>query len=342
MANKNHELMAYRFVEILTRWNEGEALDIDQLAQEFNTSRRTIERDLNERLAFLPYKKVNGKYSLDQSYLGKFNVQDIRTFAVLAGVSDLFPSLDRIAVRQLVDNQANSTYASKGYFFEDASSIKPLLTLLETAIKARHYISFEYKDNSRQVAPYKIVHHHNCWYLAAVNDDKLKTYRISRISNIQIESTLPSFKVDAKIVEQLDQGESIWFGTDNEKEEVILKVDPQVASHFSSRKLLPEQDIVKTLENGGLIVSSSMVNSLQILPLVRYWIPHLHIVSPESLKTEFEVEPPPIRPPSTAPARLPTPATTPAFSPISAFPIALVTPLVAPATVPIAPHIRLP
>lgn len=290
MTTKNHELLAYRLVAILTRWNEGQTLEVDQLAEEFKTSKRTIERDLNERLAFLPYKKVNGKYSLDQSYLGKFNLQDIRTFATLAGVSDLFPSLDRNAVRQLVDNQANSAYASKGYFFEDANSLKPMLTLLEAAIQARHYINFEYKGNARQVAPYKIVHHHNCWYLAAVHDDKLKTYRISRIDNIQIESSMPSYKPDPKINEQLVEGENIWFGTHDEKEQVILKIDSRVASHFQSRQLLPEQQIDKKLDNGGLIISSRMVNSLQILPIVRYWLPHVHIVSPEGLKLELEEE----------------------------------------------------
>jgi hypothetical protein len=32
-----------------------------------------------------------------------------------------------------------------------------------------------------------------------------------------------------------------------------------------------------------------MVNSLQILPLVRYWMPHLKIISPENLKQELEL-----------------------------------------------------
>lgn len=289
MTSKNHELMAYRLVEILKRWNDGESVEVDQLAEEFKTSKRTIERDLNDRLAFLPYKKVNGKYSLEPSYLGKFNVQDIKTFAALAGVSDLFPSLDRNAVRQLVDNQANSAYTSKGYFFEDASALQPMLTLLEDAIQKRYFISFDYKDNARQVAPYKIVHHHNCWYLAAVHEDKLKTYRISRIANIHIESS-KSYKPDSKIVEQLVDGENIWFGTADEKEQVILKIDSRVASHFQSRQLLPEQQIDKKLDNGGLIVSSHVVNSLQILPIVRYWLPHVHIVSPEGLKLELEEE----------------------------------------------------
>ena len=290
MTSKKHEHLANRLAEILTLLNQGEVLDVEQLAEKFETSTRTIERDLNGRFAFLPLKKVKGKYSLEQSYLGKFNLQDIRTFASLAGVSELFPNLDQNAVRQLVDNQANSAYASKGYFFEDANSLKPMLLLLEAAIDARNFISFIYKDNSRQVVPYKLVHHHNCWYLAAVHEDRLKTYRISRIDNIKIESSLPTYLVDNKIVEQLDQGESIWFGTEDEKEEVILKVDPRVASHFQSRQLLPEQQLLKQLDNGGLILSSRMVNSLQILPLVRYWLPHIHIVSPEGLKLELEEE----------------------------------------------------
>jgi hypothetical protein len=45
--------IAYRLTELLRRLNEGERLDPQALARKFEVNLRTIQRDLNERLAFL-------------------------------------------------------------------------------------------------------------------------------------------------------------------------------------------------------------------------------------------------------------------------------------------------
>lgn len=286
MSSKNHETLSHRLVDILVRLNNGESLDPAELAEQHKTSLRTIQRDLTERFGYLPMRKENGRYRLEQSYLGKLDFKDIQHFASLAGVAGMFPSLDRDFLRQLLDSRASLAYASKGQFHEDASQFKALFVLLEPAILARHHISFVYNGKRRPVEPYKLVHHRGCWYLAAVNQGVLKAYRLSRIEDVQTRMDLPVFEHDAKIVQQLESEESIWFGV--QKQEVVLTVDATVASYFQARQLLPEQQIVRELNNGDLIVSSHVVNSLQILPLVRYWMPHLKIISPETLKQELE------------------------------------------------------
>ena len=54
---KERELLAQRIVDIITQLNMGETLDIDELAAQFNVSKRTIQRDINSRLAFFPLIK---------------------------------------------------------------------------------------------------------------------------------------------------------------------------------------------------------------------------------------------------------------------------------------------
>lgn len=71
---------------------------------------------------------------------------------------------------------------------------------------------------------------------------------------------------------------------------MLLSVAPQVAYYFKRRKLLPLQTIDKELENGGLIVSSRIGDKNQILPLVRYWIPHVLILEPMWLRDQLERE----------------------------------------------------
>lgn len=54
--------LSTRLVAILQYLNNGERFSLEELAQEFNVSIRTIQRDLHDRLAFIPIKKENGKY----------------------------------------------------------------------------------------------------------------------------------------------------------------------------------------------------------------------------------------------------------------------------------------
>jgi predicted DNA-binding transcriptional regulator YafY len=102
---------------------------------------------------------------------------------------------------------------------------------------------------------------------------------------LTIHDNQPSFQHSKEILKQLETEESIWFGQD--KQEAILTISAEVADHFRQRSLLPHQQIVKEMDNGGLLMSSQYVSSVQLLSLIRYWMPHIHVVSPESLQSEL-------------------------------------------------------
>lgn len=283
-----NEKVSYRLAEILTRLNSGEKLTVKGLAQDYETHPRTIFRDFNERLAFLPFEIEGDSYFLPASYLGKLNYQDIKNFAQISGIGSLYPKLDKSFLREILDGRANTVYSAKGYFFEDASLFAGSLSVLKEAVRERRPIEFLYKNEPRVVQPYRIVHHHGCWYLAAVTQGALRAYRLSRISLLKSLHELAVFEFDEAILKQLENEESIWFG--QEKQEIILSVHGDVALHFKQRQLLPEQQVIKALDDGGLLISSRITHITQILPLVRYWIPHLKIVNPESLQQQLEEE----------------------------------------------------
>ena len=286
-AFSKNEKVSYRLADILTRLNSGEKLSIKNLAQEYQTHPRTITRDLNERLAFFPFEIEGDSYFLPSHYLGKLTYQDIKNFAQISGFGNLYPKLDKSFLREILDSRANTVYSAKGYFFEDASLFAETLALFKKAIQERYYLEFLYKNEPRMVQPYRIIHHHGCWYLAAVNKDTLRAYRLSRISLPKVIES-QSFEFDTAILKQLENEESIWFG--QQKQEIILSVQGEVALHFKQRQLLPEQQVVKALDDGSLLISSRITHITQILPLVRYWIPHLKIVNPESLQQQLEAE----------------------------------------------------
>ncbi|MDU4393481.1 MAG: WYL domain-containing protein [Acinetobacter ursingii] len=283
VLNKN-ETLANRLSDILTRLNTGEKLSINMLAEDYSTHPKTIRRDLARlESCNLPIQHEDRTFYLDPAYLGRLRFNDIRSFAQISGIRHLYPSLDVSFVRELLDSRI---YDAKGYFVEDASQFKTLFEVLGQAIKTKKQIGFLYNNDSRVVEPYRLVHHHGCWYLAAVRKGELRAYRLSRISLSNVEHELSHFKPDPKIQEQLENEESIWFG--QEKNEVILTVHADVALHFRQRQLLPEQNVIKELDDGGLLVSSKITHNTQLLPLVRYWIPHVKIVNPEGMQEELE------------------------------------------------------
>ena len=284
-----HERLADRLANILTKLNMGYQLSIKELASEFGVSTRTISRDFDRINTYLPLLQdnENKKFYLDLNYLGKIAPKDIRNFAQLSGISHLYPSLDMSFLRELLDSRAHQIYSAKGYSFEDASQFKELFKVLGKAIQEQRQIGFLYKGESRLVQPYRLIHHHGSWYLAAVRKDQLRTYRISHIQLMHATHEYPQFIPDQNIVKLVEDDDSIWFGQD--KQEIILSIDSQVAFYFKQRSILPEQQIVRELEDGGLLVSSKINHDMQLLPLIRFWIPYLKIVSPKGLQRQLEI-----------------------------------------------------
>ena len=62
--------------------------------------------------------------------------------------------------------------------------------------------------------------------------------------------------------------------------EVLLKASAAIAINFQHRPLLPEQEIVKTLDDGALLLSSRVLDANQILPVIKSWMPGLTVISP--------------------------------------------------------------
>lgn len=286
IESSRHETLANRLADILTRLNSGYRLEPNALAKEYATHPRTIKRDFDRfEGCNIPLQKEGKYYFLDPKYLGQLTFKDIRTFSQISGIHSLYPKLDVSFLRELLDSRV---YGAKGYSVEDASQFKELFRLFSEAILKHQQIAFLYKKESRVVEPYKLLHHHGSWYLAAVRKGELRAYRLSRIELSPHTHELANYKPDPQILSQLEDEKSIWFG--QEKLEVILTVHVDVASHFQQRPLLPEQQIIKELDDGNLLLSSRITHVTQILPLVRYWIPHLKIVNPVGLQEQIEEE----------------------------------------------------
>jgi len=135
MSTGNHDTLVHRLSMILVKLNQGERLSPQSLADEFGVNLRTIQRDLNERFAYLPLEKVEGIYCIDPLYLGKLSTKDIGRFACLAGVNGLFPSLSTDFLRDIFDSNIQSALLVKGH------AQKPSATFLEENVAWENYTS---------------------------------------------------------------------------------------------------------------------------------------------------------------------------------------------------------
>ena len=289
MSDRSHDTLVYRLAQMLVKLNQGEKLDPQALADEFGVNLRTIQRDLNERFAYLPLVKTDGRYHLDPVFLGKLSTRDVERFASLAGVRGLFPSLSDEFLRDIFDARMQVALLVKGHNYEDLAGKEAAFRLLEQAIVARRNVAFEYRKDEglvpyEGVAPYKLVNLKGIWYLAARDVEKLKTFSFAKIERVRMLET--RFEADPGVEQKLVEEDGIWMG--EEKREIVLKVAKEVAGYFKRRKLIANQVIEKELEDGGLIVSAKVGHPNQVLPIVRYWVPHLRIISPEGLQAELE------------------------------------------------------
>ena len=288
MPEGTHDTLVYRLAQILIKLNQGERLNPQLLAEEFGVSLRTIQRDLNVRFGYMPLLKSNGHYTLDQAFLGKFDSRDIKRFACLAGVNGLFPSLSNEFLRDILDDRTQSALLVRGHNYESFEGKETLFQELEKSIVSKLRISFDYDKESEtshyeSIAPYKLVNQGGIWYLAVDDGGKLKTFVFTRIKNLR--KLDQKFISDPEIEKTLTNEDGIWLN--KTKLKVVLRVSKSIASYFKRRKLIANQVIENELENGDLTVSASVGHINQILPIVRYWIPHISIISPKTANEEL-------------------------------------------------------
>ena len=281
---KNYDKLAIRLAQILEKLNAGKRFSVEELVEEFGVQKRTIQRDLNERLSYLPLKKEKGFYFLEEYYLGKLNFKDMQNFAVLSGIRELYPTLQEDFLKSMLDDTISKAYLIKGHNYEDLSDKTEEFKIVEKAILSLSKLEITYSEKVRVIDPYKLVNSKGIWYLAGVDDGILKTFSFKKITDLKVTDRY--FKEDEHILSIIKIDVNNWFS--EKKIEVVLKVEAKVANYFTRRDILPNQTILKTLNDGCLLVLTKVAFDEEILKLVRYWIPNVQIVSPDYLQGKLE------------------------------------------------------
>jgi len=288
MAYKHdYDKILTRLTTILSRLNDGEALSVKALAEEFNTSSRTIQRDFNERLKSFPIYKDKQRWRMESGYRVEKakSIEDELVLDIIEKITDgiggKFASTSHQLLSKLKNEDFNPIYAKIN--IEDITEKFDDIKIIESAIKDTLEIECSYKDESKGLQktilkPLKIVNYEGFWYLLALKDEILKKYYLKNISKIKI--TEVEFQSDAELKDLLENSISIWFQKDTEPFEVKVYAD-KVAAKYFMRRPLPTQHVESLAQNGEMEFVVKITHEMEILPIIKYWIPHLRVIEPQ-------------------------------------------------------------
>lgn len=287
MAYKHdYDKILTRLSFILSRLNDGEALSVKDLAKEFNTSERTVQRDFNERLVSFPILQEGKKWKMQDGYrvektksLEDEIVLDIIE-KITEGIGGKFAAKSHKLLSKIKNQDFNPIYAKLN--IEDISDKFGEIQVIEGAIKAKKEIECSYDDERHDIfkvtlQPLKIVNFEGFWYLVALQEDVLKKYYLKNISLVKATDT--AFSTDAKLENLLDNSISVWFQKDVEPFEVKIYAN-KIAAKYFQRRPLPTQTIESLHQDGTMEFVIKITHEMEILPIIKYWLPHIRVIEP--------------------------------------------------------------
>lgn len=279
-VKKEHDSISTRLAHILMKFNDGERFSSEELAKEFNVSIRTIQRDINEKLSLIPIcKDKDGKYYLESYVLSKLSFKDIKNFAILSGISSLYPSLDREFIIDLLNLKTNEAYLIKNSGFENIYDRQDDFKKISVAILQHNIINIIYNKKSRNIKPYKLINNNGIWYVLADDDGTLKTFTFSKISDFKWIKE--KFKPNPEFTNRIQENESDWFH--DKQKEVVIEIAKDGVYYFLRKNILPNKKIIEQSED-RLIVSTKISYDDEIINIVLKWIPYMKIVKPIEIK----------------------------------------------------------
>lgn len=296
MAYKHdYDKIFTRLTSILSKLNEGESLSVKELSGEFNVSTKTIQRDFNERLISFPIYQENKKWKMADGFkLEKTTtIEDAIVLDIIDKLTESigtgFYSKAKKLLSKIKNDDYNSIYTKLN--IEDISDKLKEIELLESAIKDKKIINsiydFEKYKKEVSIKPLKIVNFEGFWYLVGLDarNDILKKYYLKNISSIKLLNE--TFITTSKIDELLKHSVSVWFQEDNEPFEVKLHISKVISKFFKRKPISPNQIIESLYDDGSMDIVLKITHQMEILPIVKYWLPDIKIIEPIYLKDKL-------------------------------------------------------
>jgi len=294
VKSKNYDKKIFRLVSILNKLNGGGKVRSGELAEEFNVSIRSVQRDLDLlNMTGFPLDTLEkGIYS----FMPGFSLRKLMLTDEEASLLSLFHEIANSLGKNFSESFHN--LVSKVLAKEDPSPFYvklpgipanmknfPFVKELEQAVQGSQKILIKYESAKglaeHHLCPLKLVNFEGFWYLLAMPDGK-RQYRKFRSEKIKELKVLDeTFDPPRNVKAALDRSVNIWF-SEQPGEKILLEIDKDAAHYFKKKIYFPEQRIVKEKKDGSLILQTQ-ANFNEVLRTVIQWIPDIRVIKPKEL-----------------------------------------------------------
>jgi len=292
---KNVQTKMIRLGQILRIFMEKEKVSSSWLSKEFQTTPRTIQRDLLllKESGFPLHEIQKGSYQLNKDLVKNLEVFDDTELALMVALKNVVAQLGKPFEKAAGDvlERLYECVTSMPVFvkIDDAMPLDTtFLNRMVKAIRGKRHVGFQYTSkkgtHAVQMEPYRIVYFGGFWYLIGNETVTgiLKRYALDKIKDLKLFKT--GFKSIPKNLDSVLQGSAnIWFSEEMNLEVKVL-IDAKVSNYFKRRIMFPTQQIKEERPNGSLVVTFRVGHQEAISNILKSWIPNIVILAPEEFK----------------------------------------------------------
>ena len=272
-----------RIVDILRRFYAFERLHVNEMAQHYEVNSRTIRRDLRKIMnAGIPLLSKRGEYRIDTSQLSRMSRLPsalLHAFASNAGLSiECLGSGSGEGIPLI-----SFAIAYSGIDRQIAESI---IESIEKGCKCR----FVYTNNrnittTKTVSPVKLYTAKGKWYLLAKEDTsaQVRPFDFLKIRDFSLLANTPQDLTSEEIA-KANRRASIWSSDDAKPFVVRIYASAYATRYLKEVPLHPSQQLDMPHNDGTAEFLYTITHPMELLPEVKNWLPHLHIIEPKLLR----------------------------------------------------------
>jgi predicted DNA-binding transcriptional regulator YafY len=277
---KEHDTLAKRLGIILTRLNTGEKLHLDDLSREFGVSERTLQRDFNQRLNYLPIQREGACYFLDPKVLGRQSNNELSLLLLNMGFDTFFSGKHYLS-NGVLNNKTTPPFLFKNPQIEDISDNASVFEKLIESIQRRNVISFNCEGKTYdEFHAYRLVNDSGYWYVAGTQRNRLESLRVAKVCDLTRyeDKYSPNPSVEQKLTGYAYEDELL------NPIEVLIQVSSRVTGAFLNESRANNFQLLKELVSGDVLVSHQTKNIPKLLRQLKTWLPHTEVLSPDWIR----------------------------------------------------------
>jgi predicted DNA-binding transcriptional regulator YafY len=294
LQGQKYDTILRRLTQILSKLSNDERPNTKELAEEFNVTVRTIQKDFKNNLSEFPIiKDENGRFmfqegfSLNRTILENDEIMFLKI--ALSQYNDVsnIEKIKNSIFQKLATKNFYNPYYIKQPDIEDLNIDSPFIQKLEKYIKNQEIVQLVLENKAIEVEAYKIANFNGFWYLFAkdLTDNRVKTFKLSEIK--KVTSIDMYYKTTPEAIESILENAHSAFYTDGNSFEVVVHVHKEASPYFRSKDFLESQRITKEYDDGSIEVSFEVSHDEDIDNIIKSWLPHITVIEPIRYKDKL-------------------------------------------------------